>query len=109
MPITVNEAIDQLQAQITQRGGFSAGNLLDSILGVAAANSADLQAMLDKLLTKKGVLTAEDEKALQELLARQQAEEKRRRQQRTRNALIIVGVVGAIGTSMYFIFKKRKA
>jgi len=108
MPLTVEQAIDQIQKRMKEKGKFNIGNLLDSFIGVAMDNSADLQAMLDKLLTKKGILTAEEEKKLQELLRIQEQEKKKRQQIRTKNALIIGGIVAATGTILFLVLKKKQ-
>jgi len=107
MPLTVQEAIAQVRAKIQEKGKFNIGNLLDSVVAVVADNSADLQAMLDKLLTKKGVLTEADEKAVQELLARQELEKKKRQRRRTGTLLIIIGSVAALA-GIYLVTHKKK-
>lgn len=108
MPLTAEQAIAQVKAKIKEKGKFSIGNMFDGIIGVIADNSADLQAMLDKLLTKKGVLTAADEQAVADLLARQEEEKKKRQQRRTKNALITGAIVAAVGTGLYFLLRKKQ-
>lgn len=108
MPITVKEAIDQIATKIEQKGKFSFGNLLDSAIGVVTDNSIELQNMLNKLMAKQGVLSAEDEKELQELFEKQQEEKRKRQRIRTKNFLFGAGIVMATGTIIYFALKNKK-
>lgn len=107
MPLTAEQAIDQVKANIQEKGKFNIGNLFDGIIAVVADNSIELQAMLDKLLTKKGVLNEADEKAVQDLLARQELEKKKRQQRRT-GTVLIIGTAVAVLAGIYFLAHKKK-
>jgi hypothetical protein len=106
--MTVEEAIQQLQEEIKKRGKLSVGNVLDSILGVAKANTADLQDMLNKLLQKKGVLSQSDEAAVNELLKKQSEADKERKRIRVRNTILTISAFLGTGVLIYWQIKKRK-
>lgn len=109
MPLTAEDAAKQVYEAIKAQGKFNIGNALDAVIGVANANSADLQAYLNKLLTQKGVLNAADEATLQSLLADQEVQKKKRQQIRTRNIIVISGIAVVMGATIYFLLKKRKS
>lgn len=106
--ITAEQAVQMLSAQIESSGKFSVGNLFDGIVGVAAANAPEIQALLNTMLTKTGVLSLSDSAQVQALVAQQQAQRKERQRVRLKNGLIIGAVVIGIGTLVYITFKKSK-
>jgi len=108
MPLTYQEAARQVQEAIKAQGKFNVGNALDAVIGVAIANKDQLQELLNDLLKKQGVLTAQDEAVLNDLLAQQEAERKKRQRIRTKNAFVIIGIVGVLATTVYLGFKKKK-
>lgn len=105
--MTYDQAIQELQAQIAAKGKFSLSNAPDYILGLASQHKQELQAMLDKLLQNKGVLTEGDQTALNSLLDAQKQAKKEKAKIITRNMLIGVGTV-ATGVAFWFTFKHRK-
>lgn len=109
MPLTAEDAAKQLYEEIKSRGKFNIGNVLDSVIGVIDTNSGDLQAMLDRLLTKKGVLTQQDEAAVQELLKKAKEEQKNRQKIRTKNTIFILIAAAGVGTAIYFMVRKNKS
>lgn len=105
MPTTVDQAI--LKIQEFMPGEYSLGNVLDGIIGVNINNAGELQAYLNELLKKKGVLSAQDEAVLNQLLAQQEAERKKRQTIRIKNAVIIGAMALAFGGMIYFLVKKK--
>lgn len=108
MPLTAEQAAQEIAAEIKRRGGWNPGNVLDAVIGVASNNSDQLQALLNDLLKKKGVLSESDEAAVNQLLARQEAQRKKRQQIRVKNGIVIGMVAAAMGTIIFFSFKKKK-
>lgn len=104
---TYEEAIAQLQAAIAAKGKFSISNLPDYALGVATANKQQLQSMLDSLLQKKGVITPEDQTAINDLLAKQKQATSEKLRIVAKNVGIAVGTV-LLGTAFWFTFKQKK-
>ncbi len=105
--MTYDEAIQQLQYQIAAKGKFSLTNVPDYVLGIATTNKDQLQDLLNTLLEKKGILTAEDEVAVNKLLETQKQARKERTKIIVRNTLIAVGTV-ATGVAFWFTFKSKK-
>lgn len=108
MPLTAEQAAIQVAAEVKRLGGWNPGNVLDAVIGVASNNSAELQALLNDLLKKKGVLSEADEAVVVSLLAQQEAERKKRQQIRTKNAIVITGITAIVGTLIFFAVKKKK-
>lgn len=107
MPITAQQAVSQLSDAIQAQGKFNFGNVLDAVIGVAASNQDDLQAMLNNFLTKKGVLTQQDEDNLNALLAKKEEEKKQRQKIRTRNTIVAV-TIGAVIIGVIVLAVKKK-
>lgn len=107
MPLTAEDAAKQISDQIKQLGGWKPGNVLDAVIGVSVSNADELQAMLNDLLTKKGILSANDETAIKDLLAAQESARKKRNQIRTRNGIALGLVVVITGTIIYLSIKKK--
>ncbi len=106
MPLTAQEAIAIISSKINEQGKFNAGNVLDAVIGVAVANTAELQELLNKLLTKK--LTVEDEANLAEILKKQEEEKKKRRWIRTKTTILVIAGISLVGTIIYLQVKKQK-
>lgn len=106
--MTVTDAINQVKDAIQAQGQFNLGNVLDAVIGVASSNQADLQEMLNDLMKKKGILSEEDEKKLQELLAKKEAERKQRQKIRIRNTLVAVVALVAVVGIVYIGVRKKK-
>lgn len=105
--MTSEEAIQQIKEAIEARGKITAGNVADSILGVASQNKEQLQDLLNKFLEKKGLISVDDEAALKKLLDKQKEERKIRTKIIVRNVTIAVGTI-VLGTAFWFTFKNRK-
>lgn len=107
MPITAEDAAKQVYEAIKAQGKFNIGNALDAAIGVASTNAPDLQAFLNDLLTKKGVLSSQDEAALKQLLADQEAEKKKRQAIRVRNGIVFGVVAAVVGATIFFLLKNK--
>lgn len=101
------QAIEQLKQEIAIRGKFSIKNVPDYMLGLATTNKDQLQQLLNKFLEKQGVLTQEDEKAMQELLDKQKQNRKERTKIIVRDVLTGVLAVGGI-VGVYFLVKTKR-
>lgn len=107
--MTTDEAIAALQAEIARRGKFNVFNILDTALGIAKANTDDLQGKLNELLQRKGVLTPDDEAAIKDLLDKHKSAADDRRRKRTKNIVFVTSVFLGTGAVIYFETKKRKS
>lgn len=107
MPLTIEDAVKQLSAQLDARGKFNPGNLLDSFIGVATINSSGLQQMLDGLMKKTGILSDQDEAAMQELLKQQEEERKKRQAVRIKNAIFIISAITVTAGVVYLAVRKK--
>lgn len=106
--MTVQDAIAQITSSMQAQGKLSLASALDSVIGVAVANNSDLQQMLNKLLGQTGVLSADDEAAVQLLLQKKQQELAQRRKIRVKNFLIIGGTLILLTIGVYLAVRKHK-
>lgn len=106
--MTLQDAINQLAAEIKLRGKFNAANVLDGLIGVAKANTDELQQKLNELLTRKGVLTPDDQAQVALLLDKQKQAARERKNIRVKNIVLLTSIFLGTGVVIYFDFKKHK-
>ena len=108
MPTMRDNILEQARGNLDYLTGLrdtSGGGILGKVGGVLAQYEADLQAMIDRLLKQKGVISDTDYNAYYETLRR--TSKKSVEASITRQNIVAGVLILALGVAAYYIWKKR--
>jgi hypothetical protein len=115
--MTAEQAVAQLQSTQQVQPAPSASGIsgyieqgLNAALQYGLTHNKDIQAMINGLLQKSGVLSADEEKQVVDAVAEEKKRQAEAKVNRTKTTVLIagIGLVAIIGTTIYLIAKKKK-